>query len=90
MLDDPSGWHNLFYTDVVRRIDEGIFSVLFDDKMGRPNASVRELIGMIILQEGNGWSDEQLFEQCRFNVLVMRALGKGNIYPARLILVSSF
>lgn len=80
MLDDPSAWHNIFYKDVVTRIDEGIFSVLFDDKMGRPNASIRELVGMIILKEGNGWSDEQLFEQCRFNVLVMRALGKANIH----------
>lgn len=79
MLDDPTAWHNVFYTDVVTRIDEGIFSVLFDDKMGRPNASVRELIAMIILKEGNGWSDEQLFEQCRFNMIVMRALGKANV-----------
>lgn len=79
MLDDPAGWHNTFYTDIVSRIDEDIFSVLFDNKMGRPNASVQDLIGMIILKEGNGWSDEQLFEECRFNLLVMRALGKANI-----------
>ncbi|MBK6373818.1 MAG: transposase [Saprospiraceae bacterium] len=26
-------------------------------------------------QEGNGWSDEQLFDYCRFNIRCMRALG---------------
>lgn len=79
LLDDPSGWHNRFYSDIVSRIDEDIFSVLYDERMGRPNASIRELIGMIILKEGNGWSDAQLFDECRFNLKVMMALGKGNI-----------
>lgn len=79
LLDDPSGWHNRFYSDVVSRINEDKFSVLYDDRMGRPNASIRELIGMIILKEGNGWSDAQLFDECRFNLKVMMALGKGNI-----------
>ena len=31
-----------------------------------------------MLKEANGWSDEQLFEQCRYNLLVRGALGLMN------------
>jgi len=79
LLSDPSSWHNVFYQEIVSRIDEEIFSVLFSLKNGRPNASVRVLIGMMILKEGNGWSDEQLFDQCRFNIKVLMALGYMNL-----------
>jgi len=79
MLLDPSSWHNLFYQEVVSRIDEYIFSVLYCGDNGRPNASIRVLIGMMVLKEGNGWSDEQLFDECRFNIKVMMALGHMNL-----------
>ncbi len=75
LLNDPSSWHNIFHKEVVSRIDESVFSVLYDQNNGRPNASVRVLMGMIILKEGNGWSDEQLFDECRFNLKVMLSLG---------------
>jgi hypothetical protein len=32
-------------------------------------------VAMLILKEGFGWSDEQLFEAIHFNLLVRRALG---------------
>lgn len=79
MFDSPISWHNIFFQEVVGQIDESIYSVLYHKKMGRPNAPVRLLIGMMILKEGQGWSDEQLFEQSRFNLKVMRALGMANI-----------
>lgn len=79
MLDSPDGWHNVFYQEVVSQIDETLYSELYDQRMGRPNASVRVLIGMMILKEGQGWSDEQLFEECRFNLKIMRSLGLSNI-----------
>lgn len=75
LLSDPCGWHNIFYKEVIRRIDETQFSVLFCEDNGRPNASLKVLLGMMILKEGNGWSDEQLFDQSRFNLKVMTALG---------------
>ncbi len=75
LLDAPHSWHNVMWREVVSQIDERPYSALFDDQMGRPNASVRVLIGMMILKEGNGWSDEQLFTECRFNLMVMRSLG---------------
>lgn len=76
---DPTAWHNTFYKKVVNRIDENIFSVLFSDGKGSPNASVKTLIGMMILKEGQGYSDEKLYENCRFNLLTRKALGLVNI-----------
>ena len=78
-LNDPSAWHNVFYAHITCKIDEDVFSVLFDRAQGRPNASVRRLVSMMILKEGFGWSDAQLFEHCGFNILVMRALGLMNL-----------
>ena len=77
--DDTRSWHNQFYTQIVNRFDESLFSVLFDDKMGAPNAPISIMLGMMILKEGMGWSDLQLYEQCRFNLLVRKALGLINI-----------
>ena len=79
LLDDSSSWHNVFYREVISRVDEGIFSVLYDNGKGRPNAPVKVLLGMVVLKEGQGWSDAQLFDQCRFNLQVMRSLGMFNI-----------
>ena len=78
-LNDPTAWHNLFCQHITSKIDEDVFSVLFDPNIGRPNAPIRHLVSMMILKEGFGWSDAQLFEQCRFNILVMRALGLMNL-----------
>ena len=76
---DGNRWHNKFYTHVVSRIDETIFKVLFNETMGAPNAPVSKLIGMMILKDAFGWSDAQLYEQCRFNLLTRAALGLFNI-----------
>jgi hypothetical protein len=77
--DNSRNWHNQFYTQIVNRIDESLFSVLFSDSMGAPNASVSIMVGMMILKEGMGLSDNQLYEQCNFNLLVRKALGLINI-----------
>ena len=76
---DQGHWHNQFREQVVMRIDESIFSVLFNSTTGAPNAPVRTLVGMMILKESFGWSDSQLFEHCRFNLLVRSSLGLFNI-----------
>lgn len=78
ILEDSSEWHNVFYQQVTSQIDEAPFSILFSTR-GRPNAPIRRLIAMMILKEGHGWSDEQLFEQCQFNLRVMRSLGLQNL-----------
>ena len=61
-------------------IDEEIFKPLYttemdDNCVGRPNDHIRILVAMIILKEGIGCSDEQLYVYCRFNLLYRRALG---------------
>jgi hypothetical protein len=76
---DQRHWHNQFREQVVMRIDESIFSVLFNDTTGAPNASIRILVGMMILKESFSWSDSQLFEHCRFNLLVRSSLGLFNM-----------
>ena len=78
-LNDAKSWHNLFYEHVTSEIDEDVFSVLFDADIGRPNAPIRQLFAMMIMKEGFGWSDAQLFDECRFDVLAMRALGLMNL-----------
>jgi hypothetical protein len=76
---DQGHWHNQFREQVVMRIDESIFSVLFNNTTGASNAPVRTLIGMMILKESFVWSDSQLFEHCRFNLLVRSSLGLFNM-----------
>ncbi len=74
--DDPKAWHNQFYCNVTSKIDESIFSPLFKKgNMGAPNASIRVIIGMFLIKEGFGCSDEDLFEKCEFDLLVRKALG---------------
>ncbi|MDR3339385.1 MAG: transposase [Candidatus Symbiothrix sp.] len=76
---DSHSWHNIFYKEVLMRIDESIFSPLFCENNGAPNASVRLLVGMMVLKEGFGWSDAQLFEEARYNLLVRSALGMKDL-----------
>ena len=73
-LQDDS-WHNIFRDNVLSHIDEQIFSVLYCKDNGTPNASIRVLVAMMLLKEGQGWSDDQLFENCNYNLLVRSALG---------------
>lgn len=77
--NSEGGWHNLFRKQVFSRIDESIFKVLFSETMGAPNSSVSLLVGMMILKDSSGWSDLQLFDNCRFNLLMRSALGLFNL-----------
>ena len=49
---DPNAWHNQFYSLVTTKIDEDIFKPLFPEgkKSGRPNASIRILVAMLVLK----------------------------------------
>jgi hypothetical protein len=83
-LKDGS-WHNLFRKEVVMRVDENIFSVLYSEGNGAPNALIRVLVGMMILKEGQGWSDRQLFSECGYNLLTRSALGLMSLEDAEPI-----
>lgn len=71
----PNLWHNQFLENVVNQVDESIFKPLFEEEMGAPNIPIRQLIGINILKEGFGISDEQMFDQVQFHLLVRKALG---------------
>jgi len=79
VYENDQSWHRQFYNQVTKRIDEEMFRVLFREDFGAPNSPVRVLVAMMILKEGQGLSDAQLFEQVRFNLLVRSALGLLNI-----------
>jgi len=49
--------YNSFYEHVFSQIDESIFNVLFDGQMGAPNAPINQLVGIMILKDGFGYSD---------------------------------
>lgn len=78
IYEDTKGWHNIFRSEVLMRIDESICKPLFTDNTGAPNSPVRLLIAMMIIKEASRLSDEQLFEQARFNLLIRSALGLIN------------
>lgn len=74
--DDPEAWHNQFYELVTSNIDEDKFKPLFKSgNMGRGNASISQLVAIMIMKEGNRRSDEQMFEAVYFDLLVRKALG---------------
>ena len=79
MYEDNSQWHNQFRIQVTQRIDEEPFRPLYNEDFGSPNVPIRILVGMMILKEAHGWSDSELFEQSRFNLLVRSALSMLNI-----------
>lgn len=78
MYEDEHAWHNQFRQQVTMRIDEDIFRPLFCQDNGTPNAPIRTLIAMMVLKEAEGLSDQKIFENCRFNMLVRSAIGLQN------------
>lgn len=78
--EDPKEWHNQFYELVTSNIDEDVFRPLFKDSgMGRGNASISQLVAIMILKEGNRKNDEEMFYDVDFNMLTRKALGLVNI-----------
>jgi len=74
-LYDPKASHNLFYHNVYCKIPEDIFTPLYCTGNGRPNANVRLLVAMRIFKEGGGYSDQEMFEAMRFDILVRKSVG---------------
>ena len=79
LLSSKSAWNVVFKTQFINKINEKPYSVLYNGSQGRPNASISVMLGMMLLKEMNGWSDSQLFDQCRFNIRVRTALGLVHI-----------
>jgi hypothetical protein len=79
LYEDKTAWHNLFRQQVTMRINESLFSPLFCENNGTPNAPVRVLVAMMVLKEAEGLSDQKLFENCRFNMLTRSAIWLLNV-----------
>jgi len=77
--EDQTAWHNLFREQVTMRINESSFSPLYCANNGTPNAPIRVLVAMMVLKEAQGISDEKLFEDCRYNMLIRSAIGLLNV-----------
>ena len=79
-MEDELSWHNEFYHNVLLNIDEEVLRPLFvEGNIGAPTKDLRILIAMRILKEGRGCSDEQLYENIRFNLVWRQAVGLFNI-----------
>lgn len=71
-------WADTFRREVFLRIPEDSFQVLYDPDPSRPNVPVNILVGLDILKENRGWSDEELYEHFLFDLQVRYALGCDN------------
>lgn len=74
-LYNPKAPHNQFYHNVYSKIPEEIFRPLYCEGNGRPGASVRLLCAMRVYKEGGGYSDQEMFEALRFDILVRKSMG---------------
>jgi hypothetical protein len=68
-------WAGTFYRDFFCRLDESVFEVLYSDKSSRPNVPVNQLVAFEVLKAGQGWTDEQTYDQVCFNLQARRAMG---------------
>jgi len=68
-------WAETFREEVFLRIPEDLFQVLYDCGPSRPNVPVNILVGLEILKEWRGWSDEEMYDHFLFDLQVRYALG---------------
>ncbi len=67
-------WAEIFRREVFLRIPEDRFALLYDHEPSRPNVPVNILVGLEILKEWRGWSDEEMYEHFLFDLQVRYAL----------------
>jgi hypothetical protein len=68
-------WAGVFYKEVYCKIDEAPFAVLYADCGSRPNVPVNMFVALEFLKAGNGWTDEELYDNISYNIQVRYALG---------------
>jgi hypothetical protein len=67
-------WAHGFRTVMLEAVDEEPFREVFKSATGRPNKSVRLLIGLLLLKEMNDLTDEETLENLDYNLLWHYAL----------------
>ncbi len=70
-----NSWGGVFYREIYSRIEETPFAVLYADCASRPNVAVNTLVGLEFLKAGNGWTDEELYDNFSYDIQVRYALG---------------
>ena len=70
-----NSWGGVYYREIYSRIDETAFAVLYADCPSRPNVAVNTLVGLEFLKAGNGWTDEELYDNFSYDIQVRYALG---------------
>lgn len=78
-LSDEDAWHNIFRKYYFDQIDEEPYKVLYSMNLGRPNQSVKVLLGMMLIKEYFGYTDAQLFDGCDLDLRIRSALGLYNL-----------
>lgn len=73
-----NSWAETFRREVFFRIPEDRFAKLYDPYPSRPNVPVNVLMGLEILKEWHGWSDEEMYAHFLFDLQVRYALGCDN------------
>jgi hypothetical protein len=74
-----NSWADTFRREVFQRIPEERFRALYDQGPSRPNIPVNVLVGLEIIKQGKGWSDEELYEHFLLDLQVRYAVGCDNL-----------
>lgn len=68
-------WSGTFFREFYSRIDEQPFAKMYVDFPSRPNAPINELVSLEFLKDGNGWTDEEMYQHYLFDLQTRHALG---------------
>lgn len=81
-----NSWAEPFSKTIFSNIDEDRFALLYSDNYSRPNTPVNILVGLLILKELNGWTDEETIAALYFDYRVQYALCISDFDKERICL----
>ena len=79
-----NSWAEHFFRSIFSKIDESRFAVLYSENYSRPNAPVNVVVGLLMLKELNGWTDEDTIAALYFDYRVQYALGISDFDKERI------
>lgn len=69
-----NSWAQVFADEIFPAIDEERFSVLYSDKVSRPNTPINVIIGALIIKELFDYSDDEIVENLMLDLHLQYAL----------------
>jgi hypothetical protein len=72
-------WAQVFRDHVFLNINENRFSILYSEKASRPNSTINVLIGLLVIKDMNGLTDEELVGSIHFDTRYQYALCTENL-----------